>query len=408
VTVTDALPGGLSAAALTGAGWNCTIATLICVTNDVAAPGASYPAITLTVNVANDAPASVINTASVAGGGEVDTTNNTASDLTSIEPTTTDTLAPTAPTDLAPTELSSTQVKLRWTASTDNVAVVGYQIERCPGADCSNFATVGTTAGTSYGDAGLAPSTVFTYQVRALDGANNVSEPSAALSVTTRSASGSPAPGPVTLVQQAGLDAGTTTSLSLAFPFPNAAGNWIGVAIRAGQSGQTFTVSDTRGNLYRKAVQLNETADVTTVALYYAENIAGGPNTVTVSDTLPGGTLRVALLEYAGLATANTLDGSASAQGTSAAPTSGPVTTTSAGNLVIGVLSTANPRTVTADSGHVLRAQVPAAPDAKLFVEDQRQPTAGPVSAGGVLNSADVWGAVVATFRAAAGAPPPN
>jgi hypothetical protein len=43
-----------------------------------------------------------------------------------------------------------------------------------------------------------------------------------------------------------------------------------------------------------------------------------------------------------------------------------------------------------------------------LFVEDQRQPTAGPVSAGGVLNSADVWGAVVATFRAAAGAPPPN
>ena len=40
----------------------------------------------------------------------------------------------------------------------------------------------------------------------------------------------------------------------LAFPAANTAGNWIGVAIRAGQSGQTFTVTDTRGNIYRKAV----------------------------------------------------------------------------------------------------------------------------------------------------------
>ena len=155
-------------------------------------------------------------------------------------------------------------------------------------------------------------------------------------------------------------------------------------------------------------MQLNETVDVTSVAIYYAENIAGGANTVTVSDTLAGGTLRFAIFEYAGVATANSLDGVSSAQGTSATPNSGPATTTSNGNLVLGVLSTANPRTLTAGSGYVVRERVPAAPDSKLNVEDQRQVSAGPVSAGGTLNSSDVWGAVVAAFRAASGGSAPD
>ena len=155
-------------------------------------------------------------------------------------------------------------------------------------------------------------------------------------------------------------------------------------------------------------MQLNETVDGTSVAIYYAENIAGGANTVTVSDTLAGGTLRFAIFEYAGVATANSLDGVSSAQGTSAAPNSGPATTTSNGNLVLGVLSTANPRTLTAGSGYVIQERVPAAPDSKLIVEDQRQISAGPVSAGGTLNSSDVWGAVVAAFRAASGGSAPD
>jgi uncharacterized repeat protein (TIGR01451 family) len=45
---------------------------------------ASYPAITLTVNVGSGAPASVTNTATVSGGGEINTSNNTANDLTTV------------------------------------------------------------------------------------------------------------------------------------------------------------------------------------------------------------------------------------------------------------------------------------------------------------------------------------
>ena len=38
--------------------------------------------------------------------------------------------------------------QLAWTASTDNVGVTGYRVERCQGAGCSNFVQVGTPAGT--------------------------------------------------------------------------------------------------------------------------------------------------------------------------------------------------------------------------------------------------------------------
>ena len=46
------------------------------------AAAASYPVITLTVNVATTAPASVTNTANVSGGGEANTANNSANDVT--------------------------------------------------------------------------------------------------------------------------------------------------------------------------------------------------------------------------------------------------------------------------------------------------------------------------------------
>ncbi len=84
VTVTDTLPSGLTATAIAGTGWSCVLGTLTCTRNDALAAGASYPVITLTVNVASDAPASVTNTASVSGGGQTNTTNDTASDPTTI------------------------------------------------------------------------------------------------------------------------------------------------------------------------------------------------------------------------------------------------------------------------------------------------------------------------------------
>src|SRR6266403_2411143 len=84
VTVTDTLPASLTPTAISGTGWTCTLATPTCTRGDSLAAAASYSAISLTVNVANNAPSSVTNTATVSGGGETNTSNDTANDVTTI------------------------------------------------------------------------------------------------------------------------------------------------------------------------------------------------------------------------------------------------------------------------------------------------------------------------------------
>jgi len=84
VTVIDTLPNGLTTAAVGGTGWTCSITNATCTRADPLPAGASYPAISITVNVAAGTPATVINTAIVSGGGETNITNDTASDPTQI------------------------------------------------------------------------------------------------------------------------------------------------------------------------------------------------------------------------------------------------------------------------------------------------------------------------------------
>ena len=84
VTVTDALPAGLTATAISGTGWTCTLGSLSCNRTDALGASASYAPVTVTVNVAANAPASVTNNATVSGGGELNTANDSASDPTTI------------------------------------------------------------------------------------------------------------------------------------------------------------------------------------------------------------------------------------------------------------------------------------------------------------------------------------
>jgi len=84
ITVTDSLPVGLTATAISGIGWNVNLDTLTCTRSNTLFAGASYPPIVVTVNVASDAPASVTNTASVSGGGDANPANNTTTDVTTI------------------------------------------------------------------------------------------------------------------------------------------------------------------------------------------------------------------------------------------------------------------------------------------------------------------------------------
>jgi hypothetical protein len=207
-----------------------------------------------------------------------------------------------------------------------------------------------------------------------------------------------PASGAITLTQHANINT-SGTSAAVAFPSNNVAGNFIAVAVRAFLINQTITVSDSRGNVYQQAVKFNNNAD-DTVALYYAQNIVAGANTVTVA-VGASATIRFAVLEYAGVAASNALDVTATSTLSGVSPTSGTATTTASGDLLIGVFSAGGDATFTAGSGYTIREAVPAAPATRAMVEDKIQTAAGPDSATAALGASDSWGAGLAAFRKA-------
>ena len=98
--------------------------------------------------------------------------------VTGISTGTADTIAPSAPTSLAASGTTQTATNLTWTASTDNVAVTGYDVYR-------GATLVTTVTGTSYTATGLTASTAYTFSVKAKDAAGNVSAASNVVNVTT-------------------------------------------------------------------------------------------------------------------------------------------------------------------------------------------------------------------------------
>jgi hypothetical protein len=94
-----------------------------------------------------------------------------------------DTTPPTVPTGLTATAISSSQINLSWTASTDNVGVTGYNVY-------SSGTLIATTPTTAYSNSGLTASTTYTYTVAAFDAAGNTSAHSSSASATTLATSG--------------------------------------------------------------------------------------------------------------------------------------------------------------------------------------------------------------------------
>jgi acid phosphatase type 7 len=93
---------------------------------------------------------------------------------------------PTTPAGLTATPLGSTRLNLNWNASTDNNQVLGYTLYR----NGTAIATLGPNT-LGYADAGLSPSTTYSYTVDAFDGAGNRSSRSSSVSGTTGSGSSS-------------------------------------------------------------------------------------------------------------------------------------------------------------------------------------------------------------------------
>ncbi|MET9083897.1 carbohydrate binding domain-containing protein [Streptomyces sp. NPDC004237] len=94
-----------------------------------------------------------------------------------------DTQAPSAPSNLTSTGKTSSSVSLSWSAATDNVGVAAYDIY-------SGSSQVLSVSGTSATVSGLSAGTAYTFTVKARDAAGNVSAASNSVSVTTNAGSG--------------------------------------------------------------------------------------------------------------------------------------------------------------------------------------------------------------------------
>jgi hypothetical protein len=130
-----------------------------------------------------------------------------------INPPVVDSTSPSIPSGITAVSVSSSQVNFSWTASTDPSGsgqasgVAGYKVYR-------NGVQIATTSNTSYTDAGLSPSTTYTYSVSAYDGAGNVSAQSGPVSVTTQ-----PAPESEPVIVSSNTN-GNPMNPSTVFPLP--------------------------------------------------------------------------------------------------------------------------------------------------------------------------------------------
>ncbi|PYU08713.1 MAG: hypothetical protein DMG34_01220 [Acidobacteria bacterium] len=196
--------------------------------------------------------------------------------------TASDTTAPTAPSGLAATASSSTQIGLIWAASTDNVAVTSYRVERCTGASCTNFAQIGTTNGanaTTFSDSGLTASTSYSYRVRATDAAGNLSNYSNTATATTSGSGGSNITVSVS-PRRGGLV--TSQTLSITATLANDTGNQ-GVNWSSNGGGSFAPATSTSGN----AVTFTAPASagvVTITATSIADGTKAATATVGVTD----------------------------------------------------------------------------------------------------------------------------
>jgi predicted phage tail protein len=82
-------------------------------------------------------------------------------------------LTPAAPSNLVATTVSRTQINLSWTDNSDNES--GFKIERCKGANCTNYAEVAqvTANVTTFANTGLTKNTTYRYRVRAFNAGGN-------------------------------------------------------------------------------------------------------------------------------------------------------------------------------------------------------------------------------------------
>jgi hypothetical protein len=208
----------------------------------------------------------------------------------------------------------------------------------------------------------------------------------------------------VALVQSASTQGSGVSSVTATFPNKNGAGNLIIVFVRASTTTQTVTITDSAANSYVQAVSQMQTSDGHQTRIFYAKNIAAGPNTVRATFSGINNHPWLAVYEYSGLSTTAPLDQVAHAQGSSSSANSGlTAVTTSANELIFAGLGlpSGSSVTVAAGSGFTLALQDTNQSGSRAASENKIVSAAGAYAGVFTLSGSTYWSCVVATFRQA-------
>jgi chitodextrinase len=296
-----------------------------------------------------------------------------------------DNQAPSVPSGLAASGVTDTQITITWTASTDNVAVAGYQLYR-------DGALIRTTPATTATDTGLTALTAYAYTVVAFDYANNASAASAALNVTTAG------PGPTFVQQSYAAPQSPQSVVSTTYASGQTAGDTNIVAIGWNDTSASITsVSDSAGNVYQPALATFR-GNGMSQAIYYAANIAAaaaGSNQVTVHFDQAAVFVDLRITEYAGLRQSAPFQAGVSASGVGSSASTGPLA--AASNALLFAAGMTGATFSAPGAGYTSR--VITLPDGDI-VEDAIAASAGNYIATASLNSG-TWVLQLAAFAPA-------
>jgi hypothetical protein len=144
---------------------------------------------------------------------------------------------PAAPSGLAATVLSASQITLTWVDKADNET--GYQVERA--LDSVNFTPIATLGAnvTTYTDTGLAATTTYSYRVRAFNSVGPSAYSNTATATTSATATVPTAP--------SGLTATAASSSQITLAWVDKATNEMGYSVERSTNGTPFTVVATLG-----------------------------------------------------------------------------------------------------------------------------------------------------------------
>jgi hypothetical protein len=251
-----------------------------------------------------------------------------------------------------------------------------------------SYQITATNTPTSYGATGLPAG----LSVSSTTGLISGTPTTAATSTVTISATNSGGTGTATLtltikalasissVQAAANKVTSASTSSLAFPSSTKAGDVILVAFDYDTSSTPTSVVDSQGNVFTAIGNQLTTPGGARSRVYYAANIKGGADTVTITLSANSGWIELYLSEYTGVSSTSPIDAQAGATGIAGPVTSGNATTSLAGDVIYGYC--VGDWACTVGTGDVARSTF----DGNL-IEDQTVGNAGSYAAAATANS---------------------